>query len=60
MTHLVGDLLPWLLDGEEPAVRHVALRRLLDLPADDPDVVAARHAAMASPPISTILDAQDP
>jgi hypothetical protein len=47
-------------DGAEPAVRHLALRRLQDLPADDPDVVAACRAAMASPPISTILEAQDP
>jgi hypothetical protein len=60
MTRLIRDPLPWLLDGEEPAVRHLALRRLLDLPAEDPKVVEARAAAMASPPISTILEAQDP
>jgi len=58
--HLRGDPLPWLLDGEEVAVRHLALRRLLDRPAGDPEVVDASAAAMAAPPISTILEAQDP
>lgn len=59
-SRLKGDPLPWLLDGEEPAVRHRALQELLDLPATHPDVVAARAAAMASAPIATILAAQDP
>jgi hypothetical protein len=57
---LRADPLPWLLDPAAPAVRHAALRDLLGLPADDPEVVGARAAAMASPPIATILDAQDP
>jgi len=57
---LNGDPLPWLLDGEEPAVRHRALRELLDRPSDDPEVVEARRAAMATPPIATILAEQDP
>lgn len=57
---LNGDPLPWLLDGEEPAVRHRALRELLDRPADDPDVAEARRAAMAADPIATILAAQHP
>jgi len=57
---LGDDPLPWLLDDEQPAVRHRALRELLDKPADDPHVVAARRAAMASDPIATILSAQDP
>jgi len=56
---LRGDPLPWLLEPAAPAVRHLALRHLLGRPADDPEVVAARTAAMASPPISTVLDAQD-
>jgi len=57
---LNADPLPWLLDGTAPAVRHLALRRLLDRPADDPEVVAARAAAMASRPIASILAAQAP
>ena len=56
---LNGDPLPWLLDGSAPAVRHLALRRLLDRPADDPDVSAARAAAMRSDPIAAFLAAQD-
>jgi hypothetical protein len=57
---LRDDPLPWLLDPAEPAVRHLALRRLLGRAADDPEVVEARANAMASPPIATVLDAQDP
>ena len=37
-NRLRGDPLPWLLDEAEPAVRHLALRELLDRPADDPEV----------------------
>jgi hypothetical protein len=57
---LRGDPLPWLLDPEAPAIRHLALRRLLDRSTDDPGVIAARAAAMTAPPISTVLEAQDP
>jgi hypothetical protein len=54
------DPLPWLLEEESPAVRHVALRRLLDAPAEAPAVVEARRRAMSSDPIATILANQDP
>jgi len=57
---LGGDPLPWLLDESAPAVRHRALRELLDRPADDPDVVEAGAAAMSADPIAAILTAQDP
>ena len=57
---LRGDPLPWLLDEAEPAVRHMALRHLLDRTADDPEVRAAREAATRAAPIATILAAQDP
>jgi len=52
--------LSWLLAEETPAVRHLALRWLLDRPYDDPDVSAARRAAMAADPIAAILAAQNP
>jgi hypothetical protein len=55
---LRGDPLPWLLDPSTPAVRAAALQRLLDRPVDDPEVVAARSAAMATDPIAAILAAQ--
>jgi hypothetical protein len=57
---LNGDPLPWLLDREHPAVRHLALRALLDEPADAPVVRRARAAAMRVPPISSILEGQHP
>jgi hypothetical protein len=54
------DPLPWLLEESTPAVRHQALRGLLDRAADDPDVVASRAAAMAADPIAAILAARSP
>ena len=57
---LRGDPLPWLLDPEAPAVRHLALRWLLGRPGDDADVTEARRAAMRADPIASILAAQDP
>jgi len=58
--HLNADPLPWLLDPETPAVRHRALRDLLDRPAGDPDVAEARAAAMRVDPIAAILANQHP
>ncbi len=57
---LNADPLSWLLEDETPAVRHLALRRLLDRPEDDAEVVAARDAAMRTDPIAAILAAQKP
>lgn len=54
------ETLAWLLDGQEPAVRHRALLELLGRPADDPEVATARTAAMRSDPIGSVLAAQDP
>ena len=55
-----ADPLPWLLEESTPAVRHLALRGLLDRAADAPDVVAAKAAAMRTDPIASILAAQSP
>lgn len=60
MLNEVMNALDWLLEPDTPAVRHAALRELLDLPADDPEVVAARRAAMAAPPIAAILENEEP
>jgi hypothetical protein len=57
---LNADPLPWLLERDSPAVRHLALRFLADEPEDAPVVRRALGAAMRVPPISSILDAQDP
>jgi hypothetical protein len=57
---LKGDPLPWLLEEEPPAVRHLALRQLLDQPEDAPEVRQALAAAMHTPPIADILAAEQP
>jgi hypothetical protein len=60
LEQLRGDPIPWLLEPASPAVRHAALRELLDRPECDRDVVDARAAAMAAEPIASILAAQHP
>lgn len=56
----VRDPLPWLLERDTPAVRHLALRDLLDEPVDAPAVRRARAAAMRVDPIASILANQQP
>jgi hypothetical protein len=58
-TQLNGDSLTWLLEPENPAVRYLALRDLLDYPADHPDLRAAQQAAYATGPIATFLAAMN-
>ena len=60
-THLKADPLPWLLepDPENPGVRYFALADLLDRPANDSEVSAARRAVMTTGPVPIILDAQE-
>lgn len=55
-----GDPLPWLLGDDTPAVKHLALRLLLEEPEDSPSVRRAREAAMHVDPIAAILAAQSP
>ena len=56
--HLAADPVPWLLEPDTPAVRAATLQRLIDRPADDPEVAQARAAAMSSGPIAAILGEQ--
>jgi hypothetical protein len=58
---LNGDSLTWLLeaDSANPGIRYFALRDLLDRPAQDAEVVAARAAIMTSGPVPAILAAQE-
>jgi hypothetical protein len=58
--HLKGDPMPWLLEPDNPSVRYFALTDLLDRPADDPEVTAARHAIMAWPLVQLVLRRQRP
>lgn len=57
---LSGDPLPWLLEQETPAVRHMAFRLLLGEAEDAPRVRRALAAAMRTDPIAATLAAQDP
>lgn len=52
--------LAWLLepDSNNPAIRYFAMRDLLGLSADSPDVRGAQSAVMDSGPVPAILDAQ--
>lgn len=58
----MSSVLDWLLeeDAENPGVRYIALRQLLEHPADDPLVLAARKSVMAHGPVPAILATQDP
>jgi hypothetical protein len=55
-----GDPLPWLLEQDDPGVRYLALRDLLDRPAADLELSAARRLAHSEGPIATVLDAMAP
>jgi hypothetical protein len=50
----------WLLEEDNPGVRYLAMRDLLVLPFDDPDLVAAKEKAHCEGPIANILDAMHP
>jgi len=52
--------LSWLLKEENPGLRYLALRDLLDMPADHPELIVAREKAHREEPITTILDAMHP
>jgi len=56
---LSNDPLPWLLDADTPGVRYLTLRDLLDLPGDDPELVAAQEAAYRQGPIASVLAEMD-
>ncbi len=60
VDRLSGDPLPWLLDDDAPAIRHLALQRLLGRRSDDAEVAAARDDAMRSDPIAAFLAAESP
>jgi hypothetical protein len=53
---LKGDPLPWLLETDAPGPRYLALRDLLDLTPNAPQLRAARKAAHTQGPIAAVLD----
>lgn len=50
----------WLLDSCKPGVRYLVLRDLLDRPADDAELLEARHEAHMAGPIAKILSKMNP
>ena len=57
---LRGDSVSWLLEPDDPGVRYLALRDLLDRPADDPELAVARQKAHDRGPIATVLTVMMP
>lgn len=49
-TQLKADSVPWLLSQPDLGIHYLALRDLLDLPADDAQLCAARTAARSGRP----------
>jgi hypothetical protein len=60
MVPTYPSTLNWLLEPESPGVRYLALRDLLDLPQDDPELQAAQDLAHRQEPIAAVLDAMQP
>ena len=61
MNMLINDKsIHWLLEEEDPGVCYLALRDLVDLPGDDPQLTTARQKAHREGPIATVLDAMNP
>jgi hypothetical protein len=62
LERLNADPMPWLLeeDGDNPGIRHFALKELLDRPPREAQVTQARQAVMSTGPVPVILEAQGP
>lgn len=56
---LTSSVLDWLLEENDPGIRYLALRDLLDRPPDDRELNAARLKAHTQGEIATILDEMD-
>lgn len=54
-----GDPLGWLLEQDDQTVRYNALKDLVGLPPDDPELAEAREQAHIAGPIAAILDEMD-
>jgi hypothetical protein len=57
---LKADPITWLLEPDNPSVRYLALRHLLERSEDDPEVKAARAAIPHSRLVERIFARQDP
>jgi hypothetical protein len=56
---LNGDTLSWLLEEDQPGVRYLAMRDLIDIPGKDGNYIAAQERAHNDGPIAIILDQMD-
>jgi len=56
----MSGVMEWLLDPDSPGVRYLALRDLVGLPADDPELVEACRAAHRHGPIASVLANMQP
>lgn len=56
---LYGDTLSWLLEPDNPGVRYLAMRDLLELPTDDSELLAAKELAHREGPLSEVLNAMN-
>ncbi len=56
--YLRSDPTDWLLEEDNPSVRYLALRSIMELPEDDRKVVTARQVIMQQGPVPAILAAQ--
>ncbi|MFH1180198.1 MAG: nitrogen fixation protein NifH [Candidatus Bathyarchaeota archaeon] len=56
----MADALDWLLEEENPSVRYWALRDLLGLDEDAPEILETRLEIMNSKPVASILRTQNP
>jgi hypothetical protein len=52
---LTSDVVNWLLQEDNPGVRYLALRDLLDRPSDDQELSAAREEAHTLGPSASVL-----
>ena len=52
---LNGESLSWLLEKDNPGVRYLALRNLLNTPAKDAEMISAGELAHTKGPIAAVL-----
>ncbi len=55
-NQLIGDSLSWVLEPQNPELRALAMRDLLDIPESDAEYRATRKKAHREGPIAAILD----
>ena len=58
MSVLKADPIPWLLEDDNPGVKHMTLTSILDKPETDPEVKKARAAIMREGMVPKILSKQ--